>query len=266
VARATDFERRHPSDRRAARLVANSNFFLAWALPPADSIPVWEHTLGYYEDELRRIPDSVEVQRNAALMSKYLASALNNLGRRAESEKHYRRALELDEARLRAAPGDRQTRLDVAISYGSMGEFLLNGGNQAEAADLYARSVDLRRRVVDADPKDVQARERLAYGLMMLGQVRGGLGQTAEARALLREAIDVQDRVLAVTGDNSGRRQLANAWFEMGTLEESARARPAACAAYRRARDLFAGAASALVDAEKSRMQMTAAKMADNCR
>jgi non-specific serine/threonine protein kinase/serine/threonine-protein kinase len=243
VDQAKRYEQRHPADARGAKLVAESNFYLAWSLPVADSVPVWQQALAYYDGQLAKAPESAEHRRNTALMCKYLAGRLYDLGKVDEAERMHRRALELDEARLAAAPADPQTRLDVAISNGQMGEFLQLAGHLGPAAERFARSVSLRREAVAADPKDVMARGRLAYGLMTLGKLRRQQGMTAEARDLLREAIAVQEDVVKVTGDMPARLQLADLWFETGLLESEARQEPAACDAYRRARPLFSAAA-----------------------
>ena len=261
---ATRYEQAHPGDARAAKLVAESNFYLAVSLPDPESVAIWEQALAYYEGRLASEPGSNEHRRNSALMSKYLAGTLVTLGRREEAEPHLVRALELDEQRLAAAPGDRQTRLDAAISYGQMGEFLQLSGKLSAATGPLTRGVALRRQAAEADPKDQMARGRLAYGLMTLGVLHRKLGQIADGRALLREAVAVQESVAGVTGDASSRLQLANMWFEVGELEDAARQAPAACEAYRHAQRMFAAAKPPLTEFNQKR-SVTAGSKAAGC-
>ena len=46
VDRAERYASSHPGDERAARAVVTASFYLAWALPTDQSIPVWERVLG----------------------------------------------------------------------------------------------------------------------------------------------------------------------------------------------------------------------------
>jgi non-specific serine/threonine protein kinase/serine/threonine-protein kinase len=243
VDHASRYAEDHPDDARGPKLLAESDFYLAWSLGVnADSVPVWERAMAYYDGQLAREPESYAHRRNASLMRKYLSSTLTSLGRRSEAGQHHHRALELDELRLAAAPDNRQARLDAAISNGQMGEFLEQGGQLSAAAERYERGLTLRREAAQADPKDVLARERLAYGLMSLGLLRHKLGAPTVAHALLREAITLQDGVLQVTGDLPARERLAKLWHEVGTIEEEAEQAMAACQAYRRAKEMFAAA------------------------
>ena len=103
---------RSPGGRSArSKLVARANFQLAWSLPAEQAVPVWEQTLAYYENELKKAPASPEAQRNVALIAKYLGGTFENLQRDDLAAPHYARAVELDEARLRATPDSRNVRL-----------------------------------------------------------------------------------------------------------------------------------------------------------
>ncbi|HEX4916118.1 MAG TPA: tetratricopeptide repeat protein, partial [Vicinamibacterales bacterium] len=259
---ASRYATEHPSDGRGPKLVAESDFYLAWSLPDPESLQVWQRAMAYYDGELVKNPESVELRRNAALMRKYLSSTLADLGRHQEAEPHFRRALELDELRLGAAPNDRQTRLDAAISNGQMGEFLERSGQLQAAAEFFDRSVQLRREAADADPKDVMARARLAYGLMTLSRVRRKLGALGDARAPLHEAVEIQQGLVKVQNDLSSRLQLAEFWSEVGELDEAESKPSTACEAYRQSRRLFADARSSLSDLQKGRLQAIESKVA----
>jgi non-specific serine/threonine protein kinase/serine/threonine-protein kinase len=261
VGYAARYVRDHPDDARGPKLRAGSNFYLAWSLPDTESVAVWEEALAYYEGELAKAP-TAENRRNAALMAKYLASTLTDLGRDAKAEAHFVRALELDEQRLAAAPDDRQTMLDAAISYGQMGEFLQRSGQTKAAAERYARGVALRRRSVEADPKDVMAQGRLAWGLMRLGEAQRTLGATTEARTLFREAITVQEGVATVTGDLPAQLQLADLWFELAVLESGEGRSPVACEAYRQVQRILGAAKAPLSDYNSGLLRTAQTKIA----
>ena len=170
--------------------------------------------------------------------------------------------MELDESRLRAAPNDRRIQFDAGISYTALAIAVDTVENdQKQAIDLIERSVALRRRVADADPKDVQARERLVYGLSLLGQYQRRRGEIASARGVLSEAIRIQDEVFRATGDMSGRRQLAVAWFHVGSLEDDAKHPDAACRAFRTAQRLLTAAAGHRSTIEEEYLAQAAAKV-----
>jgi len=258
---AARYVRDHPDDARGPKLRAASNFYLAWSLPDVESVAVWEEALAYYEGELAKAP-TAENRRNAALMAKYLASTLTDLGQGAKAEAHFVRALALDEQRLAAAPDDRQTMLDAAISYGQMGEFLQKSGQTHAAAERYARGVALRRRSVEADPKDVMAQGRLAWGLMRLGEAQRTLGATIEARTLFREAITVQEGVATVTGDLPAQLQLADLWFELAVLESGEGQSPVACEAYREVQRILGTAKAPLSEYNSGLLKTAQTKVA----
>jgi tetratricopeptide (TPR) repeat protein len=255
VAYATEYQQRYPADPRGPQLVAESNFRLAWASTPVDSIPVWQQTLAYYESVLRTTPDAARAQRNVALMSKYLAQVLDAVERRDEALPHFRRAVDLDEKRLHAAPDNRLVQFDAAISYAGLAVALENKGEFAEAAALFEQSLALRRRVVEADPKDVQARERLGVGLSTMVRIERKRGNLSRAREYGREAASIQAAVVERTGDNSAKLALANIWFEIAEVEDEAGHATASCQAFRRAHEGLKGVESILQTRETGRLK-----------
>ena len=192
--------------------MARANFQLAWSLPSEQAVPVWEQTLAYYENELKKAPASPEAQRNVALIAKYLGGAFENLQRHDLAAPHYARAVELDEARLRATPDSRNVRLDAAISIGGLAAVAAARDDLDEAARLFERSLAIRRSVVDADPKDVQARERLGYALFRSGQIQSRRGDLATGRQQLMDAVQLLSQLLQTTKDRTTQKILADAY------------------------------------------------------
>ena len=68
---ATRYHQGHPDEVRASQQLARASFQLAWSLPNAEAVTVWEQLLTYYEDELVKAPDSDSGRRNVALVAKY---------------------------------------------------------------------------------------------------------------------------------------------------------------------------------------------------
>jgi tRNA A-37 threonylcarbamoyl transferase component Bud32/tetratricopeptide (TPR) repeat protein len=231
---ATRYAKDHPADERASKLVARANFQLAWSLPAEQAVPVWEQTLAYYENELKKAPASPEAQRNVALIAKYLGGTFENLQRHDLATPQYARAVELDEARLRAAPDSLDVRLDAAISIGGLAAVAAARDDLDEAARLFERSLAIRRSVVDADPKNVQARERLGYALFRSGQIQSRRGDLATGRQQLVDAVQLLSQLLQTTKDRSTQKILADAYLYLGETERSLHSR-AACEAFRQA-------------------------------
>ena len=193
---AARYAKDHPADEPASKLVARANFQLAWSLPAEQAVPVWEQTLAYYENELKKAPGICQAQRNVALIAKYLGGTFENLRLHDRAAPHYARAVELDEARLRATPDDRDVRLDAAISISGLAALAESRGDLDEAARLFERSLAIRRSVVDADPKDVQARERLGYALFRSGKIQPPARRTATGRRQLMDAVQLLSQLL----------------------------------------------------------------------
>ena len=232
---ATRYAKDHPADERGSQLVARANFQLAWSLPAEQAVPVWQQTLAYYENLLKKTPASPQAQRNVALMAKYLGSTFENLQRNDLAAPQYARAVELDEARLRATPDSRDVRLDAAISISGLAAVAAARDDLDEAARLFERSLAIRRSVVEADPKDVQARERLGYALFRSGQIQSRRGELVTGRRQLVDAVQLLLQLLQTTKDRTTQRILAEAYISLAETEQSLRNRPAACEAFRQA-------------------------------
>ena len=235
---ATRYANDHPADARGSKLAARANFQLGWSLPGEQAVLVWEQTLAYYENELKKEPASPQAQRNVALLSKYLGSSLETQQRYDHSAAHYARAVELDEARLRATPDSREVRLDAAISISGLAALAEARGDLDEAARLFERSLAIRRSVVDADPKDVQARERLGYAMYRSGKIQSSRGDLTTGRRQLMDAVQSLSQLLQTTKDRSTQKILAEAYVYLGETERSLRSQAAACEAFRQA-DLY---------------------------
>lgn len=234
----TRYQQAHPPDVRVQKLVGQALFRLALAFPASEAVPAWQRTLDYYEGMLAAAPESAEIQRNVALVGKYLGSILESRADPNGARRQYARSLELDEKRLVVAPDDRTVQFDAAISYSNMASVSEILGDIETAGPLFARSLALRRQLAETDPTNVQARWRLGYLLARMTYFKRERDTTA-AIALGREAVQVMQSVFETTRDRSARLDLAFAWLQIGLVQKQVRARDAACTALRRAHELF---------------------------
>ena len=97
--------------------------------------------------------------------------------------------------------------------------------------------------LVSADPKDELARGRLAYAETRVARLELRLGRRAEALKHVTAAIAHHEAVIARTNSASIRRELGGS---LVTLAQVVADRPSeSCAAYKKARDIFAAAGNA---------------------
>ncbi len=120
-----------------------------------------------------------------------------------DSERHYRRALELQSSAAPPSPG-------VAEAINGLGLTLRANGRGAEGEALLAQALELRRGVVERQPSD-SARLALAQSLGNLAAVALDAQKAEEADRLLTEAWQLEEPLMVVGGDHPRRAvQLAN--------------------------------------------------------
>ena len=190
-------------------------------------------------------------RRNQALVSRYLASLYDRLGRLADAERENRRAVEIDEARLAAAPRNAETMVDASHSLRSLATFLRRSNRSVEALPHAERAAALAGEVAAKDPADVGAQLAALRARLQVAQTHTSLGRFREARAMILDGI-ARLESLARAGVTAGRlpgefgayrSALAETWFaQMDAVrgEEKAAVRREAVAAYEAARRTFA--------------------------
>jgi non-specific serine/threonine protein kinase/serine/threonine-protein kinase len=189
-------------------------------------------------------------RRNQALVSRYLASLYDRLGRSAEAEREQRRALEIDEARLAAAPRNAETMVDASHSLRSLAASLRKFDRLDEALPLAERAAALSGDVAAKDLADVGAQLAALRARLQVAQMYTSLGRLREGRRMILEGIArldllVKARVTVgrLPGDFGAHRiALAETWeMEMqgarGKVREAARRE--ALAAYGEARRTY---------------------------
>jgi eukaryotic-like serine/threonine-protein kinase len=256
AAQAAAFQQREPESDRSRELRARANFGLAMALNGGnEGVAVWLQTLQDYEQMLAKRPDDFDMQRNVALVGKYLGSILE-VPDPAAARKHYLRSLELDEKRLLARPDDTRVQFDAAISYSNVASIDSEGGHPETATPLFEKSLALRRQLVAADPVNAQARGRLAYLQVRIARHERDR-DPKKARQLADEAIQILVPLRRVK-DDANQGTLASAWYEVGLLEKKARRHEASCSAFRRSEALFTGLRdmTAAYEKQKSRVSV----------
>jgi predicted RNA polymerase sigma factor len=133
-------------------------------------------------------PPSPDFHRRLAHSHNNLGGLLSQMGRAAEAEAEYRRALEI-RAKLAAdnpkVPGHRN---DMASGHTNRSVLFLRLGQPAEARDGCDRAIAIREALVQEVPKVPMYRSHLAWSLRRRGLARGDLGDLVGAVADARRA------------------------------------------------------------------------------
>ena len=236
VKAAEEFAGRHPTVDDAGYFLATAEFALAHAHGP-DELLHWEKAGAAYGALLARSPGDAVLQRNVALVEKYQAGYLETLEDYATARVHYERALALDQKRLDRAPANRQTQFDVAIDLGTLAFNRWRTHDLAAATDLYLRSLKMREELSATDPTDALSREKVAYIHGQLGSLYAERGDTNAALEHLRKEIEIYTSSGVATVE--GRRDTADGWRSIGSLEAKAAHVQASCTAFAKAFELF---------------------------
>jgi non-specific serine/threonine protein kinase/serine/threonine-protein kinase len=227
---------------KGKELLARAVFALASSTRPVTAqVPHWERAGRLFEELLAERPDDHGRQRNVALVDKYLGALLDGIGRKAEAQKHYERALVLDERRLAAAPDNRVAQFDTAISYANVAHIReLSERDQPLALPLYRKSLVLRQALSESDPQDVLTRGRLGYARHRVARLELRGGNAQEAFDLARKAIADHEHVRAKTKSAASAGDLGAALETLGEVEWALGDRASACRRFRRSIELLA--------------------------
>jgi non-specific serine/threonine protein kinase/serine/threonine-protein kinase len=225
---------------RPRNIVARAAFMLALAHgSDPQAIPDWRRAGELYEAELADAPDDSVRQRNVALVEKYLAQLLEGSDLD-EAERHYRRALSLDDRRYQENQRDRAARFDLAIDLANVATIEEKRDHLDDAFDLYSRSLSLRQSLVESDRHDVLARGRLGYVQMRLARLEIDRGHPQTAISLAEEAIKVQQEVSATTKDRKSQGELAMALLTAAEGHSAVHHAETACTLLERAQAIWA--------------------------
>jgi non-specific serine/threonine protein kinase/serine/threonine-protein kinase len=221
----------HPNEPRTDRLIGQALFSVAWSSPSAQMTEAWQAALDHYEQMLSKSPTDAEIQRNVALVGKYLGGILESRGNYAVARQVYERSLELDLARLKSTPDRRDVQFDAAISYSNAASVAERLSDVAAARTLFEQSIALRRRTSEADPENVQAAGRLGYILWRTAQFYKEVDEPARGVILARESVQRLEQLRSKANEGFTVRDLAEALRLVAILETAIGNRTAGCAA-----------------------------------
>ena len=221
-------------DEAAKRMLGSAHFNMAFVASSSEgAVQYWERAARVFEPLLGARPNDLDLQRDMALVHKYLGGHYQGTGELSKALAYHSRALELDQRRFEALPNDRRAALDVAIDLGSVAWIHDAEGRLADAVTMYERSRDIRRRLAESDPKDDYARGRVAYALDSLARSYSKMNRHADALSHAREAVAIADARASIDAQN--RTQLVDYLAGLAAAERAAGLYDRACDHVRRA-------------------------------
>jgi eukaryotic-like serine/threonine-protein kinase len=170
-----------------------------WLAQQSDATPLQrqflERALAFYQRFAYERGADPAVRFEAAKAEQRVGDIQQKLGRHAEAEAAYHRALEMLEG-LRAAPARLEHRQEFARTHRSLGGLLAFTGGLRDAEREYRLALKLRKAVNQQFPNDVGGQHDLADSHDALGRLLGDTGRSREAEAMHREAIVIYEALL----------------------------------------------------------------------
>ena len=148
------------------------------------------------QDLLRANPQDKKLQRGAAIGNVKVATALSQMGSRAEALEFYRSGLNLLESLARDQTDARASRELAVATYYYSGTLMMNG-DIAGALAATQRAVAIIDPLAKADPQNATLQLDRAGGYRAVGMDLVLIGRYAEGEVMLRHGIQVFEEVLA---------------------------------------------------------------------
>ena len=168
----------------------------------ADEYP---HALFIYDETTEGLRLDLRFQADLASGHLSFANLLSDLGKQAEAEVQYRKALALFET-LSAdrpdvpeyrRPAIPEYRSDLATSHCNLGTLLKDLGKQTEAEEQHRKALAIREKLAADFPVVPDYRSSLADSHNHLGSLLAGLGKRAEAEESYCKAMALEEKLAA---------------------------------------------------------------------
>ncbi len=197
-----EFAGEQSDDERSRKRTANT----------AHKVGLIEYRLGHLEEaatafrmaldvnaslaaDFATIPAVPEYRQHLAASHLNLGLLLAYLGKQAEAEAEYRKALAIYEKLAADFPAVPAYRQELAASYLNLGLLLVGLGKRAEAEAEYRQALAIQERLAADFPTVPEYRQHLATGHNNLGILLADLGKRAEAEAEYRKALAIQKKL-----------------------------------------------------------------------
>jgi non-specific serine/threonine protein kinase/serine/threonine-protein kinase len=148
------------------------------------------------QDLLKANPQDKKLQRGAAIGNVKVATALSQMGSRAEALEFYRSGLDLLESLARDHTDARASRELAVATYYQAGTLMVSG-DTAAALSADRRALAIIEPLAKADPENATLQLDHAGGYRVIGMDLVNLGNYREAQVMLHRAIQILEEVFA---------------------------------------------------------------------
>ena len=191
----------HPEARAAAAVgYSNQGVMHATRRDLDGARPFYAAAVKLYESLPPDHPSRHEHRADYSQVLKRLGAVLMVAEDFAESERHYRVALGLDDEAIRRDPGNLDAHYTVTFSLSDLGLVVSRQGRDQEATALWLRAMAIRRAALDHDPRNVRAMSGVATLLNRLGGVAAGANDHALALQRFREELRLRQALITALG------------------------------------------------------------------
>jgi eukaryotic-like serine/threonine-protein kinase len=154
--------------------------------------------LAIHQKRAADFPAVPDYRREMALSHNNLGIQLADLGKRAEAEELYRKALTIQEKLATDFPAVPDYHRDMALSHKNLGILLARLGRKAEAEEQYRKALANFEKLAGDFPAVPEYRSELASSYNNLGILLKNLGKRAEAEQQYGKALTIREKL---TGD-----------------------------------------------------------------
>jgi len=198
------------------------------------ALPLFQRSLELRTKLAAGAPDDLRRQQRLGEAHLWMANELWWRKEYADSERHAREGLRLDEARYRVEP--RLARANVASSALQVAMLSLRGKRYEEAVQHLEQVLALRREVASENPKSATSALRVVAALDRMGLAYREWGRYPEAIRYGNEALAEARRVSSSDPANAAARwELGFAMGDLALTYEQAKQKPQACGLAREA-------------------------------
>lgn len=195
---------RHPSDRRARQVVAQSDEGLGLALAfhgkSAEALEHFQEALKLRQAVADSDPKNVELRLDLDRSYEDQGDVLGgttgiNLGRTQEARESYQKALSLVPDLPAKDPNYFRSRRAKAVLLMKLAD-IERPSNMADSLNKYASSLDSAEAILQSDPNSTRARNMVTTLLNRLAFAKGSMGDLKGALVLYQRAIDLDNVAL----------------------------------------------------------------------
>jgi eukaryotic-like serine/threonine-protein kinase len=204
-----------------------------------EALQVQRDSLGAAEEAAAADPKNIQAKRTLAVSTYGLAYLLWQNGETDEARKQFRGAITILEKLLSDSPSNAQVRRDLFVAYLELGDTYNLPEGRSSAMECYTKAKAMLP-TSSSGAQNTQARSDLASLSLSLASWEREYGSAQAALENARQSVTIREELLSANPSNCvARRDLAQAYSELGTICEKLNAHEAAEESYQKSLSLW---------------------------